>query len=371
MAPSLNEDNSQNLDCISKATNDDVDSLIGKIKAHIASNDKFFSLEFFPPRTKAGATNLVSRLERMRTGSPLFVDITWHPAGNPSGDTETSSMMISHVSSQYVGLETMLHMTCVGSSKEDITSYLDKAKNMGLRNILALRGDLPNIDEEWQHDPDKFNYATDMVRHIRRGYDKHFTVCVAGYPLGHPEASSYEDDLFHLKEKVEAGSDFIITQLFFKAETFIKFVRDCRDIGITCPIVPGIMPIQSFDSLRHIVKLSKLEVPEDIAQVVEPLKDNNQAIENYGVHQATQMIRELFSAGVAPGVHFYTLNKEVATRAILKNLGLWLDVQRPLPWVQSANPARAMEAVRPLFWRHNHKSYIYRSKHWTEFPQSR
>ena len=217
--------------------------------------------------------------------------------------------MIAHSAVQYVGVESMLHMTCVGSSKDDISGYLDKAKKMGLRNILALRGDLPNIDEEWVHHPDKFNYATDLVRHIKEDMDDYFTVCVAGYPTGHPEAKSYEDDLIHLKEKVDAGADFIITQLFFRAATFKKFVDDCRAIGINCPIIPGVMPIQSFDSLRHIVKLSKLEVPDEIRDIVFPLKDNDDAIRNFGIHQATQMIRDLFNSGYAPGVHFYTLNR--------------------------------------------------------------
>ena len=362
------EENNRNVSSDNLFCNNFKNSLAEKIKAKIESKDKFFSLEFFPPRTKAGAVNLVSRLERMKSGSPLFVDITWHPAGNPSGDTETSSMMISHVSAQYLGLETMLHMTCVGSSKEDISSYLNKAKKLGLRNILALRGDLPNIDEEWSYDPDKFNYGTDLVRHIKEDHGDYFTVCVAGYPTGHPEANSYEDDLIHLKEKVDAGADFIITQLFFKAETFTQFVKDCRAVGINCPIIPGIMPIQSYDSLRHIVKLSKLDVPKEISDVVEPLKDNNEAIQNYGIHQATEMIKEMFNAGVAPGVHFYTLNKEVATTAILKKLGLWLSVERPLPWSQSAAPARVDEGVRPIFWSNNSRSYIHRSRHWTRFP---
>jgi len=342
-----------------------------KIKARIESKDKFFSLEFFPPRTKLGAVNLMSRLDRMRLGNPLFIDITWHPAGNPAGDSETSSMMIAHSSVQYVGIESMLHMTCVGSSKKDISSYLDKARKMGLRNILALRGDLPNIDEEWSYDPEKFNYATDLVRHIKADHDDYFTICVAGYPTGHPDADSYEDDLIHLKEKVDAGADFIITQLFFKAATFKKFVDDCRAIGINCPIIPGIMPIQSFDSLRHIVKLSKLEVPEEIKNIVYPLKDNDDAIRNYGIHQATQMIRELFNTGYAPGIHFYTLNREVASTTICKNLGLWSDIKKPLPWRLSADPSRASEEVRPIFWTNRSKSYVHRTRHWDEFPNGR
>merc|ERR1719244_1168994 len=346
-------------------------SLTEKINARIESKDRFFSLEFFPPRTKAGAVNLMSRFDRMRSGNPLFIDVTWHPAGNPAGDSETSSMMIAHSAVQYVGVESMLHMTCVGSGKEEITGFLEKAKGLGLRNILALRGDLPNIDEEWQYDPEKFNYATDLVKHIRQGFEDYFTICVAGYPTGHPEAKSYEDDLIHLKEKVDAGADFIISQLFFKASTFKKFVDDCRAIGINCPIIPGIMPIQSHDSLRHIVKLSKLEVPDEIKSIVSPLKDNDDAIRNFGIHQATEMIKELFLSGYAPGIHFYTLNREVASTAILKNLGLWSDIKKPLPFRLSADPARTEEEIRPIYWTQRPKSYIHRTRHWDEFPNGR
>jgi len=346
-------------------------TLAEKINARCESKDKFFSLEFFPPRTKSGAVNLISRLDRMRAGNPLFIDITWHPAGNPAGDSETSSMMIAHSAVQYVGVESMLHMTCVGSTKENVSGYLEKAKGLGLRNILALRGDLPNIDEEWQYDPEKFNYGTDLVRHIRQTTGDYFTICVAGYPTGHPEAQSYEDDLLHLREKVDAGADFIITQLFFKASTFKKFVDDCRAFGINCPILPGIMPIQSYDSLRHIVKLSKLEVPQEIHDIVDPLKGNDDAIRNYGIHQATQIIKELFISGYAPGIHFYTLNREVSSTAILKNLGLWSDIKKPLPFRLSADPARNTEEVRPIFWTQRPKSYIHRTRHWDEFPNGR
>merc|ERR1719244_920260 len=262
-------------------------------------------------------------------------------------------------------------MTCVGSSKKDISGYLDKARKMGLRNILALRGDLPNIDEEWSYDTEKFNYATDLVKHIKADHDDYFTICVAGYPTGHPDADSYEDDLVHLKAKVDAGADFIITQLFFEPSTFKRFVDDCRAIGITCPIIPGVMPIQSYDSLRHIVKLSKLEVPEEIKLIVNPLKENDDAIRNYGIHQATEMIRELFSSGYAPGIHFYTLNREVASTAILKRLGLWSDIRKPLPWRLSADPSRANEDVRPIFWTNRSKSYVHRTRHWDEFPNGR
>lgn len=347
-------------------------SLKEKIQARYASNDKFFSLEFFPPRTKSGAINLLARFERMGAGNPLFVDVTWHPAGNPAGDSETSSTMIAQAALNYVGLETMLHMTCVGSRSADIVRYCNKAKSLGIRNILALRGDLPDVDDQWQHDTQGLNYATDMVRLLRAEFGDDFTVCVAGYPTGHPEAASYEQDLLHLKEKVDAGSDFIITQLFFKASTFKKFVDDCRAVGIHCPILPGLMPIQSFDSLKHIVKLSKLEVPKDIQDVVMPLKGNDEAIRNFGIHCTVEIMRDLFSSGYAQGVHFYTLNREVATMSVLKQLGLWTsDPIKPLPFKLAADHKRCREEVRPIFWTKRSKSYIYRTRHWDEFPNGR
>jgi len=347
-------------------------TLSEKLKARLESKDKFYSLEFFPPRTKAGATNLISRFDRMRAGNPLFMDVTWHPAGNPAGDSETSSMMIAHAAVEYCGIESMLHMTCYGSSKEEIKSYLNKAKNLGIRNILALRGDLPNIDDTWELDPEKLNFATDLVKFIREHFDDYFTICVAGYPTGHPEAESYEMDLIRTKEKVDAGADFIITQLFFGASTFKKYIDDCRAIGITCPIIPGIMPVQSYDSLRHIVKLSKLSVPEEMKEIIEPLKDNDDAIRNYGIHLATNMIRDLFQSGYAPGIHFYTLNREVATTAILKQVGLWKnEINKPLPWRLSADPNRTEEEIRPIFWTNRSKSYVYRTRHWDEFPNGR
>ncbi|XP_035989022.1 methylenetetrahydrofolate reductase isoform X2 [Fundulus heteroclitus] len=309
------------------------DRLQEKMRKRIASGDQWFSLEFFPPRTASGAVNLISRFDRMGSGGPLFIDVTWHPAGDPGSDKETSSMMIASTAVNYCGLESVLHLTCCNQTREKITGYLAKAKHLGLKNIMALRG---------------------------------------GYPTGHPEAESYQQDLWHLKEKVDAGADFVITQLFFRADTFLKFLDDCRAIGITCPILPGIFPIQGYQSLRQLVKLSKLEVPEEITKVIEPIKDNDAAIRNYGIHQAVEMSRVLLDSGKVPGLHFYTLNREVATVEVLRQLGLWIeDPRRPLPWAVSANPKRKVEDVRPIFWASRPKSYIYRTQDWDEFPNGR
>ncbi|KAK7811135.1 hypothetical protein U0070_016075 [Myodes glareolus] len=382
-----------------------------KMRRRMDSGDKWFSLEFFPPRTAEGAVNLISRFDRMAAGGPLFLDVTWHPAGDPGSDKETSSMMIASTAVNYCGLETILHVTCCQQRQEEITGHLHRAKELGLKNIMALRGGVapapllsgspqPSVGvgggnektlevrghpvtmtssnptdpvgDHWEAEEGGFSCATDLVKHIRSEFGDYFDICVAGYPKGHPEAKSFEEDLQHLKEKVSAGADFIITQLFFEADTFFRFVKACTEIGISCPILPGIFPIQGYTSLRQLVKLSKLEVPQKIKDVIEPIKDNDAAIRNYGIELAVNLCRELLDSGLVPGLHFYTLNREVATTEVLKQLGMWTeDPRRPLPWAVSANPKRREEYVRPIFWASRPKSYIYRTQDWDEFPNGR
>ncbi len=195
----------------------------------------------------------------------------------------------------------MLHLTCANHTKQEIRSILEMAKACGIRNILALRGDPPVGTEEWIAPNDGFAYAADLVRFIRQEYKEYFGICVAGYPGGHPDCSSLDADIQHLKEKVEAGADFIITQLFFEVSTFITFAKKCISAGITVPIIPGILPIQSAASLRNLTKLSKLAPPPDIAAAVQSMKDDDKAIREYGVVIATNMCQELLNSGLVAG----------------------------------------------------------------------
>ncbi|XP_023243844.1 methylenetetrahydrofolate reductase-like [Centruroides sculpturatus] len=344
-------------------------SLIDRIHHRIDTGDKFFSLEFFPPRTKSGAVNLLARFDRMKQGGPLFCDVTWHPTSNLNIDSETSSMTIAGAALNYCGLETMLHLTCINQTKEEVNQNLRRARDIGLKNILALRGDLIKGEEQKAH---TFSYASDLVKHIRETFGDYFVIGVAGYPWAHPESKSYEEDLYHLKKKVDAGADFIITQMFFDSKRFIEFVRNCRKIGIKVPIIPGILPIQSYDSLRHIVKLSKLQVPSSIIEAVKSIRGNDEAIRRYGIEQAVKLCQELLSDDNTPGLHFYTLNREIATTTILKELGLWNNCpHKPLPWPVPVNHRRCSETVRPIFWNLRHKSYVYRTQTWDEFPNGR
>ncbi|XP_078094986.1 methylenetetrahydrofolate reductase (NADPH) isoform X2 [Mustelus asterias] len=305
----------------------DADRLQEKMRRRIESGDKWFSLEFFPPRTAGGAVNLISRFDHMAVGGPLFIDVTWHPAGDPGSDKETSSMTIASTAVNYCGLETLLHITCCNQTKDQITQHLHKARHLRLKNLLALRGD--PMGDEWKTEEDGFNYAGDLVKHIRSEFNDYFTICVAGYPTGHPECDCYEEDLRHLKAK-------------------------------------------GYHSLRQLVKLSKLQVPQEIKDIIDPIKDNDAAIRNYGIDLATDMCKVLLESGLVPGLHFYTLNREVATVEILKRLRLWTeDPRRALPWTISANPKRKVEDVRPIFWASRQKSYIYRTQDWDEFPNGR
>ncbi|XP_004343584.1 mthfr-prov protein [Capsaspora owczarzaki ATCC 30864] len=285
-------------------------------------------------------------------------------------------MTVASTALNLCGLETMLHMTCANQTKAQLTETLQRAKNNGIRNILTLRGD-PAPGEGWKTIENGFGYATDLVKHVRDTFGDYFGICVAGYPNGHPEAKSLESDLQHLKEKVDAGAEFIITQLFFDVETFFEFVRKCRAIGIKVPIIPGVLPIQGYSSLRNLVKLSNLQPPQYILDTIEPIKDDDEAIRRYGVHLATNMCRELldrvdeFGNRMIQGVHFYTLNREVAVREILLQLGLWSEGPRSLPWKTSANERRSSEDVRPIFWSCRPKSYLLRTQEWDDFPNGR
>lgn len=221
----------------------------------------------------------------------------------------------------------------------------------------------------------EFNYAEDLVKLIREEYGDWFGISVAGYPYMHPDAPSYEDGIRHLKRKVDAGADFVISQLFFTTADYFKWEKDCRAAGITCPIIPGILPIQGYDSLRNMSKMCCLELPAEILSAVEPIKHDDAAIKEFGVQYATKLCKELLEGG-APGLHFYTLNREVVTERILANLGFGTlpnlaESSRVLPWKKPPTDKRQKEDVRPIFWANRHKTYLARTAQWDDFPNGR
>lgn len=313
------------------------DSIIDKIFSH-SPEKPFFSLEFLPPRRNRAneEERLFKCLDHMSKGGPLFVDVTWHSSSNSSPTSATDnattsygtveeddrhdSVNIAGLALSKYGLDTVLHLTCFGQSEETIKGVLDRVIKRGIRHLLILRGDLPDSSVKENM---TFPHPVDLIRYIRSYYNGYFKIGVAGYPIGHPESECYEDDLHHLKGKIEAGAEFVVTQLFFHSMSFVNFVRDVRRIGITVPIIPGIFPIQSSRSLDHIEKYSGHRLSKDIEETIRQNEGNPKAIRNFGIDHCVKMCREILERKASPGLHFYTLNLELVTREVLRRLGLW------------------------------------------------
>jgi methylenetetrahydrofolate reductase (NADPH) len=340
--------------------------IIEKIDAKLEKNEPFFSFEYFPPKTQVGIHNLYDRLDRMSLLKPLWVDVTWGAGGSTS--TLTTEICVN--AQKYSGLETMMHLTCTNMEKKKIDRALDDARASGIRNILALRGDPPAGEERWTAVDGGFLHAADLVRYIRLKHGNYFGICVAGYPEGHLDNPDKEADLRYLKEKVDAGADMIITQLFYDVDVFLAWVDRCRAIGINCPIIPGIMPIMSYAAFRRMTSFCKTMIPSELDAALEEVKDDDNKVKELGVRVGVDMCRRLMAAGIT-GFHFYTLNLEKSVVDILTELELIpKEIQKPLPWMGRESKG-AREEVRPIFWRNRPRSYIHRTDAWDEFPNGR
>eukprot|EP00296_Roombia_truncata_P000220 JP435885.1.p1 GENE.JP435885.1~~JP435885.1.p1 ORF type:complete len:304 (-),score=141.86 JP435885.1:279-1190(-) len=287
-----------------------------KVKEQSAAGKPWFSLEYFPPKTPAGVENLHDRVERMTKLNPLFIDVTWGAGGS------TADLTIDLCTAFQKKAETQMHLTCTNMQIERAYDALEKAKAAGIQNILALRGDPPAGQEKWEVTEGGFANGVDLVKYIREKYGDYFSIAVAGYPEGHIEAESYEKDLQYLKEKVDAGADMVITQLFYDVDLFLKWVQDCRDIGIKVPIIPGIMPINTYGGFTRMTGFCKTKIPQAITDALEPIKDDEEAVKAYGVKLGIEMCKKILDAGVSPGVHMYTLNLEKSVVKILEGLGM-------------------------------------------------
>lgn len=279
-------------------------------------------------------------------------------------------------------VETMMHLTCTNMPVEKIDAALKAVKEFGLQNILALRGDPPKGEDNFTKAIGGFGCALDLVKHIRKEYGDYFGITVAGYPEAHPDVivedkeqmqKNYRSDLEYLKQKVEAGAEVIVTQLFYDVDIFLKFVADCREMGIDVPILPGIMPIQTYNGFKRMTGFCKTYVPQELTDALEPIKDNEEAVKAYGIHVGTEMCKKILASGLVPGLHMYSLNLEKAVVGILTNLGLIAEtkVYRELPWRPATNVKRTKEDVRPIFWANRPKSYLSRTSEWDSYPSGR
>mmetsp|Transcript_1827 Transcript_1827/g.4212 ORF Transcript_1827/g.4212 Transcript_1827/m.4212 type:complete len:622 (+) Transcript_1827:238-2103(+) len=346
------------------------EKIIDKIRRSVKEGRKFYSFEFFPPKTQAGVMNLYSRMDRMIAKfEPLFVDVTW----GAGGSTSKLTLEISKNVQNYCATDVLMHLTCTNMPKGDVKNALEKAKEAGIRNILALRGDPPLGRDTWEKCEEGFAHAIDLVKFIRQEYGDYFGIAVAGYPEGHISSPNLEQDMKHLKLKVDAGADFIMTQLFYDVDLYLNFVKRCRTAGIKCPILPGLMPISGYNAFKRMIAFTKASVPESLLRALEPIRNNDAMVKAYGIELGISMAKRLLESG-APGFHFYTLNLEKSVTKILAGLGL-ATLQpkglRPLPWKRSCATRRAKEDVRPIFWANRPYSYLSRTISWDEFPNGR
>jgi methylenetetrahydrofolate reductase (NADPH) len=293
-----------------------------RIDELLAQNHRpVFSFEFFPPKTEEGLRNLFDAVGELRSLRPDYVSVTYGAGG---GTRHKTIEIVSRIKEEY-GIEAMAHFTCVGSTVEQLHETLDAMVAVGVDNVLALRGDPPPGQEEWTKTEGGLEYSRELVELIRKGYP--FSIGAACFPETHIHATSAEDDLYYLKEKVAAGAAFLITQLFFDNALYFDFVHRARDIGIDVPIIPGIMPITNVKQLERMTSLCGATIPARLRRELISRSDQPDAVEHFGVAYATMQCGELLRGG-APGIHFYTLNRSPATRAILSALKLlrpWED----------------------------------------------
>lgn len=280
----------------------------------IQRNGPVFSFEFFPPKTAQGEDNLYQTIERLRPLQPTFVSVTYGAGGTTRDKTVELVRRIKHD----IGIEAMAHLTCVGADRDEIDSVLRRLQDSGIENVLALRGDPPRDQPAFQRPANGFGFAAELVSFIRgRGFP--FSVGGAGYPEGHIECADREQDLLHLKRKVECGLDFVITQLFFDNADYFSFVARARAHGIQVPIIPGIMPITNLSQIERFTSMCGARIPDGLRAQLQRVRDHDAAVRDLGIAHAAAQCRELLRAG-APGIHFYTLNQSPATRAILEQL---------------------------------------------------
>jgi methylenetetrahydrofolate reductase (NADPH) len=274
-----------------------------------------FSFEFFPPKTDDGERNLRSTLEDLRALEPDFVSVTY----GAGGSTRDKTVELTKWIKQELGIEAMAHLSCVGTTREELLGILDGIQGAGIDNVLALRGDPPRGETEWKPHPGGLHYSTELAALISGSYP--FSVGAACFPEVHPEAPDMAHDLRFLKEKLSSGASFLITQLFFDNELYFRFVDEARAVGIEAPIIPGIMPITDVKQIKTITGMCGASIPPGLLAQLDRRTDDPDAVLQLGVSYSTLQCAELLARG-APGIHFYTLNRSPATRAILSALKL-------------------------------------------------
>lgn len=271
-----------------------------------------FSFEFFPPQTTEGMEKLVLTRQKLAVLNPAFYSVTFGAGGSTQARTLQTVAQI-----KAEGADVAPHLSCVGSTRDNIRSLLKTYQAQGVRRIVALRGDMPS----GMASIGEFQYANELVEFIRTETGNHFHIEVAAYPEVHPQAKSAQDDLRNFKRKMDAGANAAITQYFYNADSYFYFVESCQKLGMTAPIVPGIMPIVKFSQLARFSEMCGAEIPRWMSKTLEGYGDDNESVQAFGLDVVTQLCERLLAGG-APGLHFYTLNQAAPSLAIWQRLGL-------------------------------------------------
>lgn len=354
-----------------------------RIDEKLAENGEqnVWSLEFFPPKTSEGLANLFSRIHRMTNNlHPGWVHVTWGAGGStrdsslelairvqkgaldPNTPWEDDDPARSPLDT--AGCDVCLHLTCTNVERAILDATLERARRAGIRNILALRGDPPRGEEYWIASDTRFQHAIDLVRYIRAKHGDYFCIGVAGYPEGLTEDTqrSVYNDLEFLKQKQDAGAQFIVTQFFYDTDRFLSWVRLCRERGITVPIIPGIMPIQNYNSFRRMSNLCRVHIPPQLLSSLEPLKMDDAKIKEHGVRLAEKMVARIRAETDIRAFHVYTLNLEKSTTQLIQaaDAPYGRPSTPPLTHVQAAAKSPSANWPTVSGW-----------ETWDEFPNGR
>jgi len=282
-----------------------------KITEILKTKGRVFSFEFYPPKTEQDAEKLFETVKDLKALEPDFISIT----NSTTGASPYRTVALSGVIKHKLGLEVMAHLTCIGHTRADIKAIAERLKAMDIENVLALRGDIHNIDG--LAPKREYRYASELAADLKAMGG--FAIGGAGYPEKHPEAPDFDSDIRALKAKTGAGADFIITQLFFENRFYFEYVEKARKAGVSAPIIPGLMPLTSYKQLQNFSKMFSVLLPEAVRNGVEKYAEDKDSLLKFSVDYASRQAEELLKGG-APGVHFYTLNRSKATKEILKNL---------------------------------------------------
>ena len=283
--------------------------------SEILRRKRTISFEFYPPREEEGIPAVMRSMERLKEFSPDFVSVTY----GAGGSTRRFTQDIAVKANEDPDVNVMAHITCAGQSRSQVNDALEDLRDAGIENVIALRGDPPRGETRFQTAPDGFSHATDLMEHIKSNFS--FGIAGACYPEGHVESRDPETDIEHTKRKIDAGADFLISQLFYDNTHFYRFLERVDKAGINVPIIPGVLPFLSTGQIRRFTSLCGATIPTELDARLERLSDDDDAVRALGIEHATQQVRDLWDNGV-PGVHFYALNRSFSISRILRNLSL-------------------------------------------------